>query len=384
MATPSIEDLVKPTTAEEVESTILSVATTLGLQVTAWQPFGVARTLIKIFAQKVADLSSFASEIAKSGFLDLCPDAWLPLVAFYVYGVKKTEATFASGSITFTNTSATNYPVTAGDIRVAHATTGKTYINNEDFTIPAQGSITTQILAEEAGAASSAGAGEITKMVTTYLGVTCSNANPVLGADAESRADLIKRCKAKLGALSPNGPKAIYDYIATSIAVGPPPTGVSAPINRTLTVVDATTGFVTVYLANANGPVTNDDVTAVNTAIQAQAVPVGVTATPASAAAKAIAITADVHIAGATQSDADIKTKISRVLGDYFKTIPIGGIKLAGQASGKVFVNALEGVIRAADSKIVQVVVTLPTGDTTLLSSEVATVGTTTLNIYRL
>jgi hypothetical protein len=76
------------------------------------------------------------------------------------------------------------------------------------------GTLTLDFSADEAGSDSNAAAGEIDTLVTTMLGVTCSNDTlAALGIDEESDESLRERCRAKLGMLSPNGPARRYNAV---------------------------------------------------------------------------------------------------------------------------------------------------------------------------
>src|SRR5690606_14818917 len=99
------------------------------------------------------------------------------------------------------------------------------------------------VIAFEAGSASSSSAGEITEIVTTMLQVTCSNPVALIGRDEESDPALRQRCRDSLGALSPNGPQAAYEYWAKSAlrADGQP-----VNVNRVWVSTASSIGHVTV------------------------------------------------------------------------------------------------------------------------------------------
>jgi hypothetical protein len=373
----SIEDLVTPMTRAQVENLLLDIGTTLGLQTRAWQPLGMARTIIATVAQKIADLTLITTEIAKGGFLDLASPAWQRLVAFYVYNVQYIAAAPATGTETVTNSTGSNITFALGALHVANAITGKTYTNQAGFTVNASSSLDFAISSDEVGTASNAAPGQITVMVTPLPGVTVTNAAAVLGTDDEAPSALSARCKAKLAALSPNGPKDAYNFVAKSA-----PT--SAPITRTNVVLDVTTGVVTVYVATADGPPTGGDVAIVDAQIQALAVPVAVTATTVGATAHAVAFTLRVWLKGSTLTNTQAAGVISDAIATYMSTVPIGGTVLPGTTQGYVFLDAIVAAAFAAlPGVVVNAVIDSPLADVAIAANEVPTLSVATVTVFQ-
>jgi hypothetical protein len=122
--------------------------------------------------------------------------------------------------------------------------------------------------ADVIGPGSNAVAGGITTLVTSQIGVESYNATAFIGANWESNASLVSRCRLSLAALSPSGPSGAYVYFAlTSFQLyADAPIEVTAagggqaavtlnngPIIRAIAVVNLYTGIVVVTVANANG-----------------------------------------------------------------------------------------------------------------------------------
>lgn len=122
--------------------------------------------------------------------------------------------------------------------------------------------------ADVVGPASNAVSGAITTLITTQIGVECFNSAPFIGANWESNTSLVQRCRLRLGALSPSGPKNAYVYFALTAsqilsdeAISVPLAGggtaiiglQNGPITGALEQLDTTTGIVTVTIANAAG-----------------------------------------------------------------------------------------------------------------------------------
>lgn len=390
MALLPIDSLLTPKTADEIEAEVLDVATSLGLDVTSWQPFGVFRTLLRILAEREAGYSSLNVEVTKGGYLQLSAEVtpeggpgWLDLVGVYFYNVPRIEATEATGNVTLTNASGVQYTGSAGDLRFANRLTGKTYVNTGIFTLDPLSDLDVDIQAEESGSDSDASAGDITIMVTPLLGVTCTNAAAVLGSDNESNAAYVLRCQQSLAAKSPNGPNDAYNYVAKSVPSGTDPDEVSGPITRAETFGNPTTGVVSVYIANSSGEVDAPDVAVVQDAIDAQATPVNVTATVESAVAVTQAFVGTIHIHNSTLTDAQVSAKVQNAIDKYLAAIPIGGTFLTDAITGKLYFDALIGVIFASDSQIAQATLSSPSGDVTLANNEIVTASSYTFTVIR-
>ena len=113
--------------------------------------------------------------------------------------------------------------------------------------------------ADIAGPAGSSGVGQITQAVTSNTGVSVYNTLSFFGANWESNIQLAARCRAAIQAISPGGPRGAYQYFALTayqlLLAQTPPVLLSAPITKVLVQSSATTGVVTVTLANASGVV---------------------------------------------------------------------------------------------------------------------------------
>lgn len=379
----SLDDLTTPLTRAQVEASIYDVLGIVGVDTTSWKSGAVVRTMITATSIVLAAFSSLTASVARGGFLELAAGDWLTLVARYVYGVERVEATFAEGTVTLTNAGGGVYALSADDLVVANPTTGKTYRNTGSIALGALATVTVPIRATEAGAASTSTPGAITSMVTSLLGVTCTNASAVVGQDAESDPTLRQRCSEKLGSLSPNGPWDAYTYAARGALTQ---AGIPVGVTRVRITKDGF-GNVNVYLATASGVVTGSaanpatDLGAVNEAIQQLAAPLAVTANVASATAVTIPVTYQVWIYNTTgMTAAQIQAAIDARLTAFFSAMPIGGHVIGGDP-GKVFQDALRAVISGTRPEIFHVVVSAPAADTVLSLSEVAVLGTITATI---
>lgn len=374
----ALSDLIDPETQEEALDSLLSIAASLGLPTTAWQTGSPIRSLLTTIAQKVADLSEVSTEITRGGFGDLLSsDAWADAWAESIYDETRIQAVAATGLINIDNSSGTQYDLAIGALIVAHATTGKTYRNTAAISILAgTGVDDVTIQCDETGTVGNAAPATVTVLVNSLAGVTLTNPLAVLGADKETTAALVERCRAKLGSLSPNGPKDAYNYIATTPAFS----AVATPITRTNTVSDSATGIVTTYLATASGAPVAGDVTIVQAAFEEWAEPWGVQAVAVAATPLTVNVAYQVWVSGSNLTQAQIETAIGNALSVWFASLDIGGYVISPD-TGAIYVDALQQVIGTATPGILRVSVTTPAGTTAMTANQVAVLGTVTPTI---
>ncbi len=373
----SLSDLLKPSTRDQIVQELLDVATSVGLDVTSWQPGQPLRTLLVTVSDRMARQTVDIVEIVKGGFGDLASASWTALWAKSTYNVDAIAALQATGVGTATNSSASNYTKQVGEFIVAHATTGKIYRNTAIIVIPANGSLANiAIASDEFGTASNAAAGAITTVVSALVGVTFTNPAAVLGADAETPAAIVTRARAKLGSLSPNGPKDAYNFIATTPAYS----ATGTPITRSTTTANPVTGLVTTCIATAAGTPVGGDVAIVQAAEDKWAEPWCVLDTVVGASNNTINITYHIWIKGSILTSAQIQTAISTALTTYFSTVPIAGIILP-PAAGFVYLEEISQVIRTATPGILRVAIALPAADISIAATEVPVLGTVTATV---
>lgn len=369
----TLAEMFTPMTKDEFLAGMLTLADSLGFPTSAWQPGSVAREILEITAQQLANGSEITSAVAAGGLLDYATEGWLTLLAQSVYNITRIEATFGTGSVTMTNASGVGYTITANDVHFLNSTTGATYTNTTGGTLGAGSTLTVEIIADVAGSSANAVAAQINALVTPLLGVTVSNAAALTASDAESDDQLRARCRASLAAASPNGPSDAYNYFATSSVRE---NGSSVGITRSKVL--ETQGDVTVYVATDSGAVPGSagdpttDLGAVNANIQANCVPTGMTATVATAIVFPVSVTGDVYLkAGSTISPAACQALILAQLQAYWKTIPIGGFDIG--SGGKIFLDAIIGQVFQAHADIIQATLSAPVVDVSLNTFDVAT-----------
>lgn len=348
--TATIEELTTPLSRQEVQQSIYDVLGAIGVNTTSWKSGAPLRTMIVAVSIVLASFSKLTALIAKSGFVELSEGAWLTLVAKHVFNVDREGAAFATGEITLVNASGGIYVVDADDLTFATAA-GVEYRNTTPFTLTATSSITVPIQAVEVGTASSAGPGAITVMQTPLTGVTCSNANALVGRDPEKDAPLQQRCSEKLGALSPMGP---WDAYSFAVRNAPRADGSIVPVNRVRFTKDGF-GNVTIYCATPTGLVQPADLVILDEAVQQLAAPLAVTAYTLSATAVPVAVEYEVWMYNTSAlTEAQVQAAITSRLLDFMASQPIGG-NVIDPAPGKIFRDAIRAAIAAAAPEIFHV-----------------------------
>jgi hypothetical protein len=383
----TIDDVLAPTLASEIEAEVLSLCATASpaLPVTSWEDGNPYRTIIWAVSQVVAAKSLVEIEIAKGGLGDFASGLWAKLFAQQIYNVLFIPAAPATGSVKFTNNGVINHGTfQPGQLTVGHNTTGLTYRNQSAVTISPGPGFTTPaipIQADVVGIVGNAAPNTVQKMVTSLVGVTVSNENPVLGADEESTQALVTRARNKLQSLSPLGPKGVYDYVARTpldqfpVVDGTLLTPTSSPITRTRSSADAVTGEVTTYLATATGAPVSGDVDLVNLAYYRWAEPWGQKANALAAAEVVVSVSYQVWLRSSLTS-AQVQMLIQAALITYFAMVPVGGVVIPPD-DGALYAEAIENVIHGAVPGIVRVLVTVPAVPVTdLLPNQIPVLGT--------
>lgn len=373
----SFDDLTKPLTRQQVQDSLYDVLAILGVSTTTWKPGAVLRTFIVAASVVLAAFSRMQASVARSGWLELAEGDWLTLAAWYVFGVKRERATFATGEATLTNTGGGVYELDPDDLVFTNPTTGKTYRNTAAFSLGVGESVTVAIRATEVGTASNAPPGSITELETPLAGVVVTNPTAVVGQDDQSDPSLRTACYEKRGSLSPNGPKDAYAFAARNARRAD---GSRIGVTRVRVIRDGT-GAVEVVCATASGGVTgamNDpetDLGIVHEAVQGDAATLTASLTTSTATAKELAITYSLWVYDdVALSDDEIKSKIAKALTDFVTGQPIGG-NVIYPDPGKIFLSAIKAVIGSVRPEVFRVVVESPGTDPEFGPREVPTQG---------
>ena len=252
---------------------LIQIAKDLGLSTTSWFSGSMIRTMMAITATGLAKGDTRVSLMAQGGFLlfasavttdpSVTPGAKpgpLDIVAWSEFNVLRTPAVYATGPLTITNSTASTFNYAAGAFHCS-ASGGKTYHNVDAISI-APGTATITVAADIAGTSGTTGANTITQLVTSINGVTITNPGQLIGAPAQSNAQLVLTCQAKQAARSPDGAVGAYVYFALQASAiladetllnGDP---IVVPlITRAQDYTNPGTGLVTTVIASENGAV---------------------------------------------------------------------------------------------------------------------------------
>ena len=356
-----------PKSAETLLADGLAVAQAAGLAVTSWRVDDIARVLLKFAAETLGAREVMAAAFVDAGFLSTATEDWLTLLAYEVYDVTRVAATYATSTVSLTNSGGGYYEITPGSHTFRSALSGVTYTATGSLTLAAGDSGTVTVSADTAGSDGSAGVDDIDEIVTTMLGVAITASTAAVGLDAQSDESLRTQCRATLGALSPNGPPDAYEYVARNPAL----TGTSE-VTRAYAVTSGA-GTVDVWVTGATGDVSAGAITLVQAAIDTYATPLTVDATVDNADEVLVDVTATVS---GSVVPADVEDLCEAALGAMFAEIPIGGV-----VARSAIIAAIHGVLVAAGVSSPTVTLTAPAADIDLDDDEVArlddvTVGT--------
>lgn len=408
MTLVTLAALISTITSTDALASMYQIASALGLTTTAWQPLGMANTILTTMSQVVASASAYVSAIAQGGYATtaaLMIDAngnpitgWMDLVSYNGYGNTRNPAVPAEGLICFSNVTSTPYPYTPGALIIKNPSTGALYANTEQVSINGTFSSTAQQTLIEM-AATPAWTGSLGTfvsgtpiLVNPPAGVTVlalgagGSAATLVGTDAETNAQLLTRDLAKLGAIAPNGAPGALEYVATTAPqnLGPIAAVItdiygfpSAPVTRAYEQLAPFTGITTLYVANAAGGCSTGDAAIVQQLEQALAVPTDMTLVVVGATNQAILVEATIWVLGAAGS---IAAEAAAAVVDMFSFIPIGGVTT--YSSNLVPLSAFYSAINAVSPLIVEIEFGFPAGDVVIPNGSVPTLdGSSTFTV---
>jgi hypothetical protein len=363
--TISITTLFTAETAAAILKAGLEIAQVLGLPVSSWRSGDPTKTLFHYQAEMQAAREEKSTQLAKSGFLGTAEGDYATLHAQDTYGITRAEATHATPTVTLTNGGGGVFDSLGnGGLTVKATATGKTFHStNDPGTLGPGDTLTWELIADEAGAASSVAVDEIDAFVTpaelaTY-DVVIDSSTAAAAQDQQTVEELRDQCGDSLGALSPDGPPDAYEYVCKNSEL----TGVTE-INRATTIGHDDAGEVTVYVASTSGAVSGASVDAAQAAVLIWATPVCIRPTVISAAAVSVAVTCQITGEGIPANFLDT---IEGALESLLLSLPIGGT---------VYRSRLIATIHEAVPQIASVNLILPAADVALAVNEVPVLGT--------
>lgn len=335
---------------------------------------------------------------ARSAFRSTASLAWLRIVALEEFGVTPRDADYATTNLTVTNASGALYgPFAAGEIRFVNNATDppSVYANDATVSFAVGPSVTSVgIRAIEPGSASTANVGEIDSLETPLEGVTCTNAQPAIGQDAQDIESLNASIDARLGtfgvggSFSTGGATSSYDSIARNgVDLGggvPRADGTRITVTRTKLVLDILSGIYTLYVADEDGPLASGDLALVESAVQTYAEWIGAQIVVANVSMVPLEVNGALTIAKCAAYDAALLDAIDAALLDATQRTPIGGY--SGAISVRYVENIIESVGDAGKTTaftLVDVALSTPTAPTALADNEVLIASRGTISITR-
>lgn len=350
----SFEDLIRPPTDKDVERILYGILADVGVQTSSWKPGSVARAIITGVSRFGGVMARLVTDIAKGGFLDTAEGNWLTFLAWQLYAVERRPATFAEGDVVLTNSGFGLYTIQPGDF-VVSTPTGEQFRNVEVFTLNPSSTATVRVRAYEAGTANSAVPATVTEIVSTMVGVTCTNPLGFVGQDEELDEDLKVSCRQKLASLS-NGWLAdgIVYWITHEKRPADAPIGAGEFYGITRAEVQPADGYGSciVYGATASGAVPAGDVVEIQTMLNKRAYPYSNLAIFLSATPKPINAACTVWVKSGGLTALEVKASVMDAIGKHVQRLPVGGQVTTG--TGFVSWRSLIGAIEGAADGIIE------------------------------
>ena len=353
-------ELITIKDADTIFTEILARLTTAGFPVTAWQAGGVARTLVDVDAETLAELYDLLVDIGKAWSLDDAEGDWLTLHAYSRFDLTRIAATFAKHSVRLSTVAsgAGPYSITAGQLVVTNAN-GIRFrsTNSATETVPAAGSVDITVQAETAGV----GGNTVPSSVVTpaLAGVVFSWQSVVTAArDEETDAALRQRCRDRWATLATGFTREAIRYYATNATLVD---GTSAGCTRVGFATPAGDGSYIVYVAGASGALGGTPLARVQVALDAVK---PITDTPVVTNATEVTIT----FAGTIRFYSGYNTGANQIaaaaaLTAYVNALPLGDTSdppIVDEAGAKAAVYAaLPGKVRDIDLSNADVSLTL-------------------------
>jgi phage-related baseplate assembly protein len=367
-------ELIVPLTKDEQLAVLLALAVEEELPTTAWDSVAFPRAELEIQSQVESDLTVLLAALAMGGVLDDATGKWLTILAKSFYGLDRYPSRTCRGQATlYCASNAGPYTITPGQLWASDGAAGHRFncINTTNQTLVAGGTLTLDWQAEKGGTGYSISPLALNQLNTPLVGVTISN--PALagsstwitraGTEEENDAQLRKRCRNRWPAMT-GTTAAAYEQWALDA-----PTDGAVNRSKALTVSG---GIVALYLAGGDGGVDAAAVTAVSDYIQVGPpvrLPLCATLNAQSAIANVV------NIVGAALVDTDYASTFAAAaeyaIRRYLSTVDIGDTIYLAQL--------IEIIMALPGAK--NVVLSLPAADIVQTSTQVAALGTFSLQV---
>ena len=267
----SVAQLRTPLTEDEALEQLLSILDGSGFQVTAWTDGSVQLTMLRAFAALYAVLTTYVATLVSWGFNELAEDDGLTHFSRSHYVNERGGLVAARHEVKFT-CQAGSGPYTGIAANSLVVSDGVSYFWNTSTVAIADGTTTTiEVECQAPGSLGNAAPNTITRMTSSFAGVTCNNpaiagstqSYTRLGTDTESNEALRRRNSSKWATLSAENTSSSIENIATATVEAITKVAVDDSNPRGAGTVD-------IYIAGDESTAGTSDVTAVQTAVRAR------------------------------------------------------------------------------------------------------------------
>lgn len=357
----SVQQLTTPVTKAQALSTILGVLRSIGFEVPedieSWQPGSLQRTQVEMLAEMLSDESEARTTLAKAGFNTEATGVGLKLKSKSDFDHDPNEAGKTVGMKRLTAAASAPGPFTfaVGELVVADEEDDSlTYRNTTGGTLTAGGTLDLEWEAETGGSDRNVPTANGVVMVTEVTGVTCANIDAGLGDgwivtpgyDAETDDELRERNRLRWATLTYAAPEGAYAYWARAAHAAVKRVAVDAQNPRGAGTLD-------VYIAGDSGALptlvstVKDYILGVTDGVGRAPIEAQAGLEVYSATERTITIGGTVYINAVHAGTTAKEDEIEAALDAYEKALPIGGVKLAPEATGKLLISQVHRVVNA-------------------------------------
>ena len=373
MPSITLADLMESKTAAKVQAEMEAYAKAKGLPVPSWDENTVPKIFIAAFANIFEDFYALRKAVAAMGFLDWASGDGLTLLAYNLYGLTRTPAEFAEGTIILADSGSGPYTIAENQLWI-ESESGFRFNNTTGGTLVKDGVLSLSFKAEESGVdANSVGTDNAWNWIGNPLaGVTISNPEveadsgawlTTQGREVESDDSLRERCRDRWPSMGLGMTAAAWEYHAAAA---------SASVTRVRVVSNpgGVPGLTGVLIAGTDGELSAEVVAEVDAVLQPKKT-LTTTLEVSSAVNRVITVTGTLYVDANYVDEVekyvygDEEEDIESVLKGYQRTIDIGGKVYKSQivcilqdilkdvkAVKYVVLTGLEEVIELEDTEI--------------------------------
>lgn len=372
MTTYTLAELRTRITRAQATDTLVGILTGLGFPTASWGPNSVPRALLEVASVCVEYGSNYAATIADFGFLATSWGAGLTEFAGSHYSLTRIAATRGKYSFTLTTAAGSGpYTIAAGALVV---TDGKvTARNDAAVTLTSSAPVAVACTSDVIGTTGALSISPLPTLGTPLAGVTITAASQTTAPqDEETDTALRQRCQTRWADLSI---ETTDDGVISCIR-----NSGTGSIQRVK--VDSTNprgaGTVDVYCATSIGAPGGTELTAARTALDERVMgTVGGSSSYQWQVVGASPVTITwawtVYLTPGAAADT-VKAAVEAAIGSYVNALDIGGMTLDNGVTRFVPRNKLIALIQSVPG-VSHVVLTDPSGDVSLTSSQVAVPG---------